>query len=329
MKITSAHGGGGKLMNELISDIFERHFANETLSRMEDAAVLNVPAGKIAFTTDSFVVTPLFFPGGDIGRLAVCGTVNDLLMRGATPKYLSAGFILEDGLETDTLERIAVSMKRAADEAGVEIVAGDTKVVEGKGGLYINTAGIGLVDTLLDISAHKTVDGDVVLVSGLLGNHHACIQSGRMGIENHIQSDCAPLNAMVQNLLHSGVMLHTLRDITRGGLASVLNEIAEASGVSIRLTGGLMLADPEVQGLCDILGLDPLYMGNEGKLVVMVPEKDASTALAILQQSPYGEHAQRIGVACADAKPMVTLQTRSGGTRRIDTLQGEGLPRIC
>ena len=317
MMINSAHGGGGQLMHALIHDVFEKHFANETLNAMEDAAVLPAQAGRIALTTDSFVVTPLFFPGGDIGRLAVCGTVNDLLMRGATPKYLTAGFILEDGLDLDTLIRVAASMKAAADEAGVLIVAGDTKVIDGKGGLYINTAGFGVVETSLDISVHRSVAGDAVLLSGHLGNHQACVQSGRLGIENQIQSDCAPLNAMVQGLLAAGVEVHTLRDVTRGGLASVLNEIAEGSGVGIALRGGLTLADEQVQGFCDILGLDPLYMGNEAQ------------ALTILQASPYGGQAQIIGEVHESDKPIVTVRTRAGGTRRIDALQGEGLPRIC
>ncbi len=316
-------------MHALIHDIFEKHFANETLSAMEDAAVLPAQAGRIALTTDSFVVTPLIFPGGDIGRLAVCGTVNDLLMRGATPKYLTAGFILEEGLELDTLMRVAASMKAAADEAGVLIVAGDTKVIDGKGGLYINTAGFGVVETALDISVHRAAAGDRVLLSGYLGNHHACVQSGRLGIENHIQSDCAPLNEMVRGLLAAGVEVHTLRDITRGGLASVLNEIAEGSGAGIALWGGLTLVDAEVQGFCDILGLDPLNMGNEGKLVAIVPERDAERALATVRNARYGEHAQIIGEVFSCDKPIVTLRTRGGGTRRIDTLQGEGLPRIC
>ena len=329
MKINAAHGGGGKMMHALIHDLFEKHFANETLSAMEDAAVLPAQQGRIALTTDSFVVTPLFFPGGDIGRLAVCGTVNDLLMRGATPKYLTAGFILEDGLELDTLERVALSMKLAADEAGVIIVAGDTKVIEGKGGLYINTAGFGVVETALNISVHNAAVGDVVLLSGYLGNHHACVQSGRLGIENSIQSDCAPLTAMVLGLLRAGVEVHTLRDITRGGLASVLNEIAQGSGVHIALNGGLTLADSQVQGFCDILGLDPLDMGNEGKLVALVPARDAALALTVVRSARYGEHAQIIGDVCVGDSPLVTIRTQAGGTRRIDALQGEGLPRIC
>ena len=329
MKINAAHGGGGQMMNALIRDLFIRHLGNETLSAMEDAAVLPVAGQKIAFTTDSFVVTPLFFPGGDIGRLAVCGTVNDLLMRGATPKYLTAAFILEDGLETEALERAVLSMRAAADEAGVIIVAGDTKVIEGRGGLLINTAGIGVVETALDISAHRAADGDAVLVSGYLGNHHACIQSGRLGIANDIRSDCAPLNEMVLALLAAGIEVHALRDITRGGLASVLNEIAEASGVGIHLAAGLTLAEPAVQGFCDILGLDPLYMGNEGKLTAILPEKDAERALKLLRGVRYGEHAQIIGTVRAGEKPVVTVRTRAGSTRRLDPLQGEGLPRIC
>jgi len=326
--ITLAHGSGGKAYRELVERVFAPAFQNEYLAPLTDAAVCP-GSGRIGLTTDGYVVTPLFFPGGDIGRLAVCGTVNDLLMRGATPRYLTAGFILEDGLELETLDRVAASMKQAADEAGVEIVAGDTKVIDGKGGLYINTAGIGFLTAAQNISVHHAMAGDAVLVSGYLGDHHACIQSGRLGIENHIQSDCAPLNDMVLGLVAAGVDVHTLRDVTRGGLASVLNEIAEGSGVGIHLNDGLTLANPEVQGFCDILGLDPLYMGNEGKLVAIVPQGEAQKALQIVRGSRYGENAQIIGMVSACEKPIVTMRTRAGGTRRIDTLQGEGLPRIC
>jgi hydrogenase expression/formation protein HypE len=327
--INTAHGGGGKLTGELIHEVFEKHFNNEILSRMEDAAVFDLPAGKIAFTTDSFVVTPLFFPGGDIGRLAVCGTVNDLLMRGAVPKYLTAGFIIESGMDTGELIKIVSSMKKAADEAGVLIVAGDTKVVEGSGGLYINTSGVGSVDTPLDISVKNASSGDAVIISGHMGNHHACILSRRMGIENTIESDCAPLNGMVLGLLRGGVEIHAMRDITRGGLATVLNEIAEGSHVNIELSGGLCLTDGEVRGFCEILGLDPLYMGNEGKLAAFVPKKDAKKALEIIKASAYGENAQIIGSVIPGDTPEVTIITRSGGKRIIRTLPGEGLPRIC
>ncbi len=248
-------------------------------------------------------------------------------MRGATPKYLTAGFILEDGLDTDTLMRIAYSMRQAADEAGVMIVAGDTKVIDGKGGLYINTAGVGLVPEGVDVSISYTKPGDAVLISGYLGNHHACILSARMGIESSILSDCAPLNTMVQALLSGGVEVHSLRDITRGGLASVLHEVAMASDVHIALTDA-KLADHQVSGFCDILGLDPLYMGNEGKLVLTVPERDAAHALSLIQASPYGADAQIIG-SVLPGGPMVTQKTRAGSSRAIEPLLGEGLPRIC
>ncbi len=329
MNITSAHGGGGRLMNELIRDIFGKHFSNPTLDRMEDAALLPPTNGKIAFTTDSFVVSPLFFPGGDIGRLAVCGTVNDLLMRGAVPKYLSAGFILEEGLELETLERAVTSMRRTTDEAGVEIVTGDTKVIEGKGGMYINTAGIGVLESPVDISVQNAKAGDAVVVSGNLGDHHACILSSRMGIENDIRSDCAPLAGMVNTLIKSGIEIHTMRDITRGGLASVLHEIAIGSRVQIEVFDNIALASSQVQGFCDILGLDPLYMGNEGKLALVLPQKNAEKAVRIIRGCRYGEHAQIIGTVCSEESPAVWRRTRSGGTRLIEPLLGEGLPRIC
>jgi hydrogenase expression/formation protein HypE len=316
-------------MNELIRDIFGKHFSNPTLDRMEDAALLPPANGKIAFTTDSFVVSPLFFPGGDIGRLAVCGTVNDLLMRGTVPKYLSAGFILEEGLELETLERAVTSMRRTADEAGVEIVTGDTKVIEGKGGMYINTAGIGILESPVDISVQNARAGDAVIVSGLLGDHHTCILSSRMGIENDIRSDCAPLVDMVNMLIKSGVEIHTMRDITRGGLASVLHEITTGSHVQIEVFHNIALAGSQVQGFCDILGLDPLYMGNEGKLALVLPQKEAEKAVGMLRGCRYGEHAQIIGTVYASEEPSVIMRTRTGGTRLVEPLLGEGLPRIC
>jgi hydrogenase expression/formation protein HypE len=328
MKITSAHGGGGKMMNELIKTIFEKNFSNEILNRMEDSAVLQLPVNRIAFTTDSFVVSPLFFKGGDIGRLSVCGTVNDLSMRGAAPKYLSAGFILEEGLDTDVLKKVAASMQDAAREAGVMIVTGDTKVIEGKGGLYINTAGIGMMETGLDISASNAREGDAVIISGDMGNHHACILSARMNIQNGIVSDCAPLNHMVQALLDSGVEIHTMRDITRGGLGTVLHEIALASKTRIALSNDAPLADDHVSGFCDILGLDPMYMGNEGKMALILPQKDAGRAVDVLRGCKYGAHARIVGEAVSGA-PGVTISTRSGATRFVEPLPGEGLPRIC
>lgn len=329
MKITTAQGSGGKLTSDLIRKVFEKHFTNEILDRMEDAAVLTIPSEKIAFTTDSFVVSPLFFPGGDIGRLAICGTVNDLLMRGAVPKYLSAGFILEHGLDTEDLEKIVRSMKKAADEANVSIVAGDTKVIEGKGGLYINTTGIGVIETKLDISVQNTKPGDTVIISGTMGNHHACILSSRMGIENSIESDCAPLGEMVKSLLANDIEIHTMRDITRGGLATVLNEIAESSHIHIDLFDKTEISDKQVNGFCDVLGLDPFYMGNEGKLLLCVPSCDAKKALTLIQNSKYGENAQIIGEVFESERPKVTIKTRAGTTRILSPLLGEGLPRIC
>jgi len=329
MNITSAHGGGGELTQELIRSIFLKHYGNEILEQMEDAAVLSLPSDRIAFTTDSFVVSPLFFPGGDIGKLAVCGTVNDLLMRGATPLYLSVGFILQEGLAVETLDRIVASMKKAADEANIKIVTGDTKVIEGDGGLFINTSGIGILQTAQKISAQNAKPGDAVLINGELGDHHACILSGRLGFENEIRSDCAPLSRMVEKLLESKLPLHTLRDVTRGGLATVLHEIALSSGVQITVDDAVPLASPAVQGFCEILGLDPLYMANEGKMVLILPSDAAEEAVSVLRTCPYGAGARIIGEVTQTDAPCAALKTRSGGVKRLSPLFGEGLPRIC
>lgn len=328
MKITMVHGSGGKETSELISGMFARHFENPVLCRMEDSAV--VPGcATLAMTTDSFVVDPLFFPGGDIGRLAVCGTVNDLLMSGATPKYLTCGFILEEGLNTETLERIAASMAQTAKESSILIVAGDTKVVEGRGGVYINTSGVGFVPEGLHISSANCNNGDVVLVSGNLGDHHAAIMSARLGIENTIQSDCAPLGELVQGLLRAGIRINALRDITRGGLATVLNEFALASGCCVELNETAIPVAEEVRGFCGILGLDPLLMGNEGKLVAVVAEADAQKALDVMKRSKYGENSAIIGHISHAEDQAVLLHTAIGGMRLLPPLIGEGLPRIC
>jgi hydrogenase expression/formation protein HypE len=287
MKITMAYGSGGKQTGNLINEIFIKHFGNKVLNKLEDAAVLKVN-GKIAYTTDSFVVTPLFFPGGDIGKVAVCGTVNDLAMMGAKPKYLTAGFILEEGLELDTLERVVTSMEAAAKEARVKIVAGDTKVIEGKGGLYINTSGIGeIIKSGISVAACK--EEDVILISGTLGDHQAAIMSERMQIKNGIQSDCAPLDSMVQRLLEAGIQVHFMRDVTRGGLATVLNEAAQSSGLCVEIEEKSIPIGKEVKGLCDILGLEPLYMANEGKMIAVVPKRQAEEALKVLQKCRYGK----------------------------------------
>lgn len=326
MKINMSHGSGGKATSELIGDIFSKYFSNNILDKMEDAAVLEV-SGKIAFSTDSFVVNPIFFNGGDIGKLAICGTVNDLLMMGATPKYLTAGFIIEEGLDVSDLEKIVVSMKDASKEAGIKIVAGDTKVIEGNGGIYINTSGIGEIPEGRNISISNCKPKDVIIISGNLGDHHACILSRRMGIENGITSDCAPLNSIVNALYESDVKIKAMRDVTRGGLGTILNELAAASQCAIELNESALPIDEEVKGLCDILGLEPLFMGNEGKMIIVVSEKDAEKALKAVKSSKYGKDAAVIGTV-AEGKG-VSLTTKFGGKRIVDVLYGEGLPRIC
>ena len=325
MKIDISYGSGGKQTSHLIHDIFLKYFDNSILRKMEDASVLNV-SNDIAFTTDSFVVTPLFFNGGNIGKLAICGTVNDLLMMGAVPKYLTAGFIIEEGVEFETLENIARSMKIAAEEAGITIVAGDTKVIEGNGGIYINTSGIGEIKRK-GISISNCQIGDVIILSGNLGEHHAAILSERMQIQNNIKSDCAPLNQIVLNLLENDISVHTMRDVTRGGLATVLNEMADASNCGIEIDENALCVSDEIKGFCNILGLDPLYMANEGKLIAVLPECQAQKALDIIKNSKYGENAQIIGkITDSDG---VTVVTKLGGKRIINVLYGESLPRIC
>lgn len=325
MKITLSHGSGGKATSELIDKIFARSFSNPILNMMEDSAVVDGHR-KIAITTDSFVVTPLFFNGGDIGRLAVCGTVNDLLMRGAVPKYITSAFIIEEGADNKTLERIAKSMAETAAEAGVTVVAGDTKVIEGNGGVYINTAGVGFVDNENIVSTNLQ-DGDCVIVSGTMGDHHATILSARMEIENNIKSDNAPLTDIVKKLIDGGIDIHCMRDVTRGGLGTVLNELANASCKKIEIEESAIPISDEVKAFSKILGLNILHMGNEGKLVAIVPSEQADKAVQLIKQSKYGENAAIIGkVTNGDG---VTLITPLGGQRKVNVLIGEGLPRIC
>lgn len=326
MKITLAHGSGGKSTTELIDKVFAKHFSNPILNMMEDSAVVD-GSSRIAVTTDSFVVTPLIFKGGDIGRLSVCGTVNDLLMRGAVPKYITSAFIIEEGADTDILETIVKSMAETAKEAGVTVICGDTKVIEGNGGIYINTTGVGFVKVSTDIVSTNLKEGDAVVVSGNMGDHHAAILSARMGIENNIESDNAPLVEMVQKMLKSGIELHCMRDVTRGGLGTVLNELANASKVNIELTEENIPINKEVKAFAKILGLDIMHMGNEGKLVAIMPKKQAEKAVEIIRQCPYGENAQIIGEVKHGSG--VTLITPIGGKRIVNVLYGEGLPRIC
>ncbi len=328
MKINMSHGSGGKATSELIRDVFSEKLGNETLNKMEDAAVFSLGQsnGRIAYTTDSFVVTPLIFKGGDIGRLSVCGTVNDLLAMGATPQALTAGFIIEEGLDLEILERIVASMADALKEAETRIVAADTKVIEGCGGLYINTSGLGVVPGIT-VGASMLKPGDDILVSGTLGDHHACILSHRMEIENEIKSDAAPLNGMVQALLRNNIRVRAMRDITRGGLATVLNELCDASMVSALIQHHMLPVGESVRGLCGILGLDPLYMGNEGKLLVTVHPDDTEKALQLIRSAPYGENAALIG-SVKEGRG-VHMTTETGSTRTVNVLYGEGLPRIC
>jgi hydrogenase expression/formation protein HypE len=326
MKITMQHGSGGQKTAELMKDIFSKHFGNDILNKMEDSAVFEL-SGKVAYSTDSFVVTPLEFNGGDIGKLAVCGTVNDLLVMGAEPLYITCGFILEVGLDIELLERIVNSMAETAKAAGVKIVAGDTKVIEGNGGLYINTSGIGLIPTDRNISASNIEAGDVILLSGTLGDHHACILSSRLEIQNDIQSDCACLNDVTKILFDNNISVKAMRDVTRGGLGTILNELAEASNCQIETSEESLPIADDVKGFSDILGLDPLYMGNEGKIVVVVSSSDAQKAVFFMKSTTNAKNTAIIGKA-TDGKGVI-MKTRIGGTRTIGVLYGEGLPRIC
>ena len=326
MKITMAHGSGGRSTSQLIDEIFRASSSNPVLDMMEDSAVVDGDT-KIAVTTDSFVVTPLTFKGGDIGRLAVCGTVNDLLMRGAAPKYITTAYIIEEGADTGTLKLIAESLAETAKEAGVTVIAGDTKVIEGSGGMYINTTGVGFVKDGADIKSANCREGDALIVSGTLGDHHAAILSERMNIENNIKSDCAPLCEMVQNMMSADVEIHAMRDITRGGLGTVLCEFAKNADCGFEIDEDKIPITPEVRGFCKILGLNVMHMGNEGKLLAVVAESDAQKALEIIRNSRYGENAAIVGRAVKGGD--VTLITPLGGRRKVTELYGEGLPRIC
>ena len=327
------HGSGGKLSHRLIEELFLPHFANEPLKKLDDSAVLNFSHKKVAFTTDSYVVDPLFFPGGDIGKLAVCGTVNDIAMSGAIPVYMSAGFIIEEGLPVYELERIIISMEESAAEAGVDIVTGDTKVVpKGKADkLFINTAGIGIIPDNIDISSANAQIGDTVILSGYIGDHGIAVMSKREGLsyKTEIESDVAPLHEIIKNLIQSGIEIHSLRDPTRGGLASSLNEIAAKSNVGIMIEEEKIPVRKEVTSVCDLLGFDPLYIANEGKFIAVLPTHHAPEALEIIKTHKYGKNAEIIGEVTEEHKKKVILNTEIGGKRIIDMRIGEQLPRIC
>lgn len=325
MVIRMAHGGGGAETAGLIRDVFMRHFANRFNAPMADAAIVEAQGG-LAFTTDSFVVRPLFFPGGDIGRLAVCGTVNDLLTTGAKPRYLSAAFILEEGLAIADLDRICASMAAAAEEAGVCVVAGDTKVVEGGGGMCVAVSGIGSVSGR-PVRFEDAGEGDALLLTGTLGDHHACILGRRMLLDNDIASDVAPLNAVVEALVGAGVPIHGMRDVTRGGLATILAEIAAATGLAPIVREESIPVSDAVRAFSRILGLDPLYMGNEGKMLLAVPAARRDEALAVVRKARYAAKAAVIGHLGRGARPI--LVTLLGGEKILPPARGEGLPRIC
>jgi len=332
--ITLSHGSGGKATHNLIEGIFAPAFSNPLLDAMDDAASFAVNAGRLAFTTDTFVVNPLFFPGGDIGKLAVHGTVNDLAVSGAEPLYLSAGFILEEGFPIDDLRLIVNSMAEAAAEAGVSIVTGDTKVVErGKAdGLFINTAGVGVMKADWQIGQLQARPGDKILISGTLGDHGIAIMLAReaLDIETDTLSDTAPLNSLVASLIEAaGDGIHCLKDPTRGGLATSLNEIAIASEVGIALDERLIPVRSDVRGACEILGLDPLTIANEGKLLAVVSPESARLVLETMRAHPLGQEAALIGEVRAEPPAMVFLRTELGGTRVLDMLVGDPLPRIC
>jgi hydrogenase expression/formation protein HypE len=333
-QIVMGHGAGGRMSHQLIQKAFVSAFKNTALNAGDDAALVEPGLRqKLSISTDAHVVSPLFFPGGDIGKLAVCGTVNDVAMLGAKPLYLTAGFILEEGLPMDTLKRVVESMRLAAEEAGVQIVAGDTKVVQkGKAdGMYITTAGVGVVREDVNVSGANAKPGDVVILSGTIGDHGIAVLGarGELGFESSLQSDVAPLNHLIAAMLDASPNIHVLRDPTRGGLATTLNEIAVQSNAGILLKEETIPVHPEVNAACEMLGFDALYVANEGKLVAIVGADDAEKVLSAMKSTKYGEGAVVIGEVVAEPKSRVLLKTVLGSTRVVDMLAGEMLPRIC
>jgi hydrogenase expression/formation protein HypE len=333
-QVIMGHGSGGKLSHDLIADLFFPPFDNPVLGLSNDAGVVSIPTGeRIAVSTDSHVVWPLFFPGGDIGRLAICGTVNDVAMMGADPKYLTAGFILEEGLEIGILEVIVESMREAASEAGIQIIAGDTKVVDrGKAdALYINTSGVGTLSGGSHIGGERALPGDQIIISGPIGDHGIAVLSARgdLGFEADVMSDVAPLNHLVSAMLETSKAVHVMRDPTRGGVASALNEIAKQSGVCIIADEKKIPVRPAVHAACEMLGFDPLYIANEGKLIAIVAPDDADKILETMRSTRYGEESVLIGEVLDAPVGRLLLKTAIGGTRIVDMMAGEILPRIC
>ena len=332
-KILLDHGSGGKISHRLTAGLLLPAFDNPALAMLDDGAVLSPGAGRIAFSTDTYVVDPIFFPGGSIGELAINGTVNDVAMCGAVPRYLSVGMIIEEGFAMDDLRRVVAAMARAAQAAGVSVVTGDTKVVP-KGAadrIFINTAGIGIIGEGVNVSGANARAGDAVILSGTMADHGMTILTQRQGLtfESDLTSDSAPLNHMVADILATGCEVHVLRDPTRGGVGTTLNEIAEKSRAGIRIREADLPVRPAVAGVCELLGFDPLYVANEGKLLAFVPAGQAETVLAAIRRSPYGREACIIGEVVAGHPGRVVMQTRIGGERIVDMLTGEQLPRIC
>jgi hydrogenase expression/formation protein HypE len=333
-KILLGHGSGGKLSHNLIDNIFLPYFNNDILARMEDAAVLTLPGQKLAFTTDSYVVDPIIFPGGDIGKIAVCGTVNDLAVMGAVPRYLSVGFIIEEGFPVNSLRKILESMQKVADEAKIQIVTGDTKVVPNGAAdkIFINTSGVGLIaENQINLGGNLAADGDHVIINGSIADHGIAVMASREGLELEVdvQSDAAPLNDLIQHMLKEVPGMHVLRDPTRGGLATTLNEIAQQSSVGINIDEGQIPISQKVQSVCEILGLDPLYLANEGKCVAICPSDQSRQLIAVMRKHKYGKEARVIGRVEQHSPGKVFLQTEIGGRRLLDMLSGEQFPRIC
>jgi len=328
-----AHGGGGELSHQLIKNMFASQFKNEFLEPLHDGAIFSIGGTRFAFSTDSYVINPIFFPGGDIGKLAVNGTVNDLSMCGARPLYLSSAFIIEEGLPMEDLWRVVLSMETAAKSAGVQLVTGDTKVVDrGKGDkIFINTSGIGIIPDGIEISPRHAKLGDKIILSGTIADHGIAIMSVREGLEfeTQIESDCAPLNGLVETMFEASQEIHVLRDPTRGGVASVLNEIAESAEVGITILEDKIPVSEEVMGACEILGFDPLYVANEGKLLAFISPTAVDKVLAAMRTHPFGKNAVIIGEVVADHPGTVIMRTHIGGSRVVDMLSGEQLPRIC
>jgi hydrogenase expression/formation protein HypE len=331
--VDMTHGSGGRAMAQLIEELFVKHLDNDLLRQGNDQAAFDVPVGRMVMSTDGHVISPLFFPGGDIGSLSIHGTVNDVAMSGARPLYLSAAFILEEGFPLADLEQIIISMAQAANSAGVPVVTGDTKVVErGKGdGVFITTTGVGVIPEGVNISGDRAQPGDAILLNGTLGDHGVAIMSSRENLEfeTSIESDSAALNTLVAGMVAAAPDIRCLRDPTRGGLATTLNELARQSGVGIKLQESAIPIKPEVKAACELLGLDPLYVANEGKLICICPQEDAQQLLAAMQDHPLGKEASIIGEVIEDENSMVQLETSFGGSRIVDWLVGEQLPRIC